>query len=132
MIDRVRYGASIFSLEGEGQTAAGENEQGDLRRPQIAGAHCPSQLKRFHDQSGNLGNSRSDVQAMATGRQTLQQNFGELYSELLRGSPAFLPKGLPAFITINGAERRIIEDVEDMSDCVKGRLLETGAHVSGL
>ena len=69
---------------------------------------------------------------MATGRQTLQQNFGELYSELLRGSPAFLPKGLPAFITINGAERRIIEDVEDMSDGVEGRLLETGAHVSGL
>ena len=130
MIDRVRYGASVFSLEAEGQTAAGEIEQCDLWRPQIAGAHCPSQLKRFHDQSGNLGNSRSDVQAMAARGQTLQQNFGELDSELLRGFPAFLPKGLPAFITINGAEGRIIEDVEDMSDGVEGRLAETGQNMS--
>ena len=67
---------------------------------------------------------------MATGRQTLQQHFGELYSELLRGSPAFLPKRLPAFITINGAEGRIIEDVEDMSDGVEGRLAETGQNMS--
>src|SRR5437867_6015875 len=131
MIDRVRYGASVFSLEAEGQTAAGEIEQCDLRRPQIAGAHCPSQLECLHDQGGNLGNCRSDVQAMATGGQTLQQHFGELYSELLCGSPAFLPKGLPAFITINGAEGRIIEDVEDMSDGVEGRLLKTSTHVSG-
>ena len=54
MIDRVRYGASVFSLEAEGQTAAGEIEQCDLRRPQIAGAHCPSQLECLHDQGGNI------------------------------------------------------------------------------
>src|SRR5207249_4771027 len=64
--------------------------------------------------------------ASPVGSQATHQNFGELNSKLLRRPPAFLPKGLSAFVTINGTQGGVIEPLEEVSDDVEGALAKSG------
>jgi hypothetical protein len=65
MIESALRASRINRMEHEGNRVAGTVEGCDLGSPKVIGFHRPTQLHRFHNQSGKLRNPGTDVETAA-------------------------------------------------------------------